>query len=207
MKKFGEYLSSERRKKRISIEKAALDLVIKKTHLESLEAEDWQKLPEPTYVKGYIKNYTRYLGIDSEYAMALYRREFDESKYPQKKLKQEGRRFFITAPKVINLIFILAILTFITYLIVQYSSIFASPKLNLTSPKEDITTSVPAIKITGKTEKDATVAVNGKFIPTDESGNFSYEYILAEGKNQIEIISSFRLSPKSKITRTIRLIR
>ena len=206
MKQFGESLSSQRKKKKISIDRAAKDLVVKKAILEALEKEDWESLPEPAFVKGYIKSYAQYLGLDTEYALALYRREFDESKFPTKKSNHQKKRFFITPPKVINFAFALAIFLFVIYLIVQYSSIISSPKLEITSPKEDETTSVPAIQITGTTEKGSTVSVNGKFVAVDESGNFTDEYILEDGKNTIEIIASLRLSPKTKVQRVIRLV-
>lgn len=206
MKKFGESLSSQRKKKKISIDRAAKDLVVKKTLLEALEKEDWTKLPEPAFVKGYIKSYAQYLGLDIEYILALYRREFDETKFPTKKMHHEKKRFFITPPRIINFAFILAIIIFLIYLGVQYSSVFSSPKLEITSPAEDETISVPAVQISGITEKDAIVSINGQFVAVDENGNFSTQYMLSDGKNQIEIIASFRLSPKTKAQRTIRLI-
>ena len=206
MRKLGESLSLQRKRKRITQDKASIDLAIKKDHLIALEEENWEELPEPTFVKGYVKNYSEYLGLDPEYMLALFRREFDESKFPKKHGHLQEKRLFLTPGKFINFIFIVAILTFVTYITIQYLSILSSPKLDLTSPKSDDITSAPATQIIGKTEKDATVSVNGKFIPVDESGNFSYEYVLQEGKNTIEVIASFRLSPKSKITRTIRLI-
>lgn len=207
MKNFGELLSSQRKKKKISLDKAALDLVIKKRYLEALETEQWEKLPEPTFARGYIKSYAQYIDLDSGYLLALYRREFDESKLPKKTSFREEKRLFFTPTKFINLVFIIAVITFITYIIVQYSSIFSSPKLEIISPKEDETTALPIVQIAGKTEKDATVSVNGQFLPVDDKGNFNGEYKLTDGKNYIEIITSFRLSPKNKMHRTVRLIK
>lgn len=207
MKKFGELLAIARAKRRISTGRASRDLVIKKEHLEALEEENWQELPEPAYVKGYIKSYAEYLKLNPDFVLAIYRREFDERKFPQKLVTRSEERFFITPTKLLNLIFALAIVIFITYIAVQYSSVFSAPKLDISSPQNNEVTTVPVIKITGKTEKDTTVSINGNFAPVDETGNFSYEYILADGKNTFEIIASFRLSPKNKITRTVRLIR
>lgn len=207
MKKFGELLSAARKKKRISLDHASRDLVIKKIHLEALEEENWTQLPESPYVQGYIKSYAKYLSLNPDYLVAIYRREYDETKFPKKPAHKFQKRFFITPNKLLNSVFAIGVIIFITYIIIQYSSVFSSPKLEITSPQNDETISVPAIKISGKTEKDATVSINGHFAPIDESGNFNYEYILNEGKNNIEIISSFRLSPKNKVTRTIRLIR
>lgn len=207
MNKFGELLTAARKKKRISLERASRDLVIKKEILEDLETENWQDLPEQPYVQGYIKSYAKYLNLDQEHALAFYRREYDERKFPKEQAPKSKRRLFITPNKLLNVIFTTGILIFVSYIIVQYSSVFSAPKLDIVSPQNNEITSVPAVKISGQTEKDATVSVDGHFAPVDESGNFSYEYMLAEGKNTIEIIASFRLSPKNKQTRTVRLIR
>ena len=207
MNKFGDLLSAARKKKRISLDHASRDLVIKKIHLEALEGENWAQLPESPYVQGYIKSYAKYLGLSPDYLLAIYRREYDETKFPKKPAHKFQKRFFITPNKVLNSVFVLAVIIFISYIVIQYSSVFSSPKLEIISPENDDTISVPAIKISGKTEKDATVSINGSFAPVDESGNFDYEYLLTEGKNNIEIIASFRLSPKNKINRTVRLIR
>lgn len=207
MNKFGELLTAARKKKRISLGRAAGDLVIKKEILESLEKEDWQDLPEQPYVQGYIKSYANYLNLDPEHVLAFYRREYDERKFPKEPPPKSHRRFFITPNKLLNVVFTISILIFASYIIVQYSSVLSAPKLDIASPQNNEITSVPAVKISGQTEKDATVSVDGHFAPVDESGNFSYEYMLAEGKNTIEIIASFRLSPKNKQTRTVRLIR
>lgn len=207
MQKFGDLLSSARKKKKLSIDKVSEDLVIRKEHIIALENENWSILPEPAIIKGYIKSYAEYLKLDPEYTLALYRRDFDEKKYPNSpKLKKE-KRFFITPNKITNTIFALAILSFIVYIVIQYSSILSSPKLEIINPKSDETTSVPAIQIEGKTEKDATVSINGEFVAVNSTGNFSQQLMLEDGKNTIEVVASFRLSPKNKITREVRLIR
>lgn len=208
MKTFGDLLASKRKQKRITLNKASKDLLIRREHLESLENETWQDLPDAAFVRGYITSYANYLGLDPDYILAIYRRDFDHRKYPRedKSLKRE-RRLFITPARLINLCFILAIVIFILYITTQYSSIFSAPKLEIFAPPSDETTYIPIVQITGKTEEGSTVAIDGKFAPVDEIGNFSYEYMLTDGKNSIEIISSKRLSPKSKKTLTIRLIR
>ncbi len=206
MQKFGDLIKAERKRKKISLEKVAQDLAIKKEHLEALESENWSSLPEPAFIKGYAKSYIDYLNLDSNYALALYRRDFDEKKYPKPNLPKKEKRFFITPNKITNTVFALALVAFFAYIAIQYSSIFSSPKLEILNPKENETTSVPAIQIEGKVEKGATISINGQFVAVDSNGNFSYQYMLEEGKNSIEVVASFRLSPKNKVTREIRRI-
>lgn len=208
MKGLGEILSEARKKKHISQIRAGADLLIKREHIEALENQNWSDLPEPTFVKGFLKTYANYLGLDPIHVLAIYRREFDESKFqkPHRNLRAE-KRLFLTPTRIINLVFILAILIFIAYIGITYSSVLSAPKLEVLSPPADETTSVPVVEIAGKTDSEATVSIEGQFVPVDSQGNFSKEYPLAEGKNLIEVIAAKRLSPKAKIIRTVRLIR
>ena len=208
MSSFGELLKAGRESKRISINKASSKLLIKKDHILALENEDWQSLPEATFVKGYIKSYAEFLELDKDKMLALYRRDFDERKIPvSSDLQKQTKSFFLTPKRFRNSIFALAITAFITYITVQYSSVLKSPKLEVIQPPQDVTVSVPIMEISGKAEGDSQVAIGGEFVPIDADGNFSYSYKLDEGQNTIEIIASKRLSPKTKITRTVRLIR
>lgn len=203
-----EFLSSARKAKRISQNRAARDLNIKKEILESLETANWQDLPEPPIVRGFIKNYADYLGADSKHALALYRREFDEKNYTKKiTVFEKPKKFVLTPTKIVNIFFAGAIIIFIIYIAVQYSSILSSPKLHISSPTDDYTTQVATIVISGQTEAGATVSVDGQFIPVDKDGNFSYQITLDEGQNIFEIIAAKRLSPKTKITRVVRFSR
>lgn len=208
MKGLGEILSEARKKKHISQTRAATDLLIKREHIDALENQNWSGLPEPTFVKGFLKTYANYLGLDPIHILAIYRREFDESKFqkPHRNLRAE-KRLFLTPTRIINLVFILAVLIFIAYIGITYSSVLSAPKLEVLSPPVDETTSVPVVQIAGKTDSEATVSIEGQFVPVDSQGNFSKEYPLTEGKNIIEVIAAKRLSPKAKITRTVRLIR
>lgn len=208
MIKVGELFSQRRKGKKLSLVKASRDLLIKKEHLEAIEEGRWSNLPEPTVTKGFIKNYAHYLGLESSKILALFRREYDEAKYPHKQpILQEKKRLMITPNRLSKILFIVAILSFTIYLILQYSSILSAPKLQVFSPEADMTTTIAVVQISGRTEKEATVSISGEFVAVDDKGNFSYQMILKEGRNSIEIVASKKLSPKSKITRTVRLVR
>jgi len=210
MQTVGELLLAKRKAKNISLTKAARDLVIKKENLEAIENGQWEKLPEPPFAKGFVKNYAQYLGLDPDYTLALYRREYDEAQYPKKPSPLTHQRrllSFITPNRVVVFCTITLILIFIGYLIIQYFSILSAPRLQVFTPADDSTTQVSAVRITGQTEKGAMLAIDGNFVAVDKDGNFSYELKLEEGRNTIEITASKRLSPKTKVTRVIRLSR
>lgn len=208
METAGNLLITRRKAKRISLKKAARDLRIKTEHLQALENSQWQTLPEPIFVKGFIKSYAQYLNLDPDHLLALYRREYDEANYSPKASPLEGRkRFMLTPKRLLSFAFIFAIIIFIIYVSLQYFSILSAPKLEVTSPPNDFATNVPYVIVSGKVEKETTVAIGGEFVAVDSEGNFSYQLTLVEGKNVVEIIAAKRLSPKTKIVRTVRLTR
>jgi cytoskeletal protein RodZ len=45
---------------------------IRRRYLEALEAEDYSSLPAVVYTRGFIRSYSRYLGLDPELALDLY---------------------------------------------------------------------------------------------------------------------------------------
>ena len=206
MTTLAELLSQQRIKRRISLSRASRDLAIKPKYLESLEKGDWQNLPEPPFVKGFIKNYAHYLGLDHQHVLALYRREVDEKKYSQKPL-EKSKGLMLTPNRIASLIAIAVAVIFVVYLFINYLSILSAPRLQITSPPDDLTTAIPSVVIAGRTDKEATISIDGKLVPVDSDGNFSFQLQLEEGQNIIEIIASKRLAPKSKASRTIRLTR
>lgn len=205
MTTLSQMLSQGRKAKDITLETAARDLKISKEHLRALEDATWQDLPDPAFVRGFIKNYADYLDLDANYLLALYRREYDAEKHPKSIPFFKKQKRIISPNKVINLGLLILVIAFIAYLIIQYTSIAKSPVLTVISPPADETTTVPVVLIAGKTEKGATVSINGEFAPVDENGNFSTQLKLKDGQNIVEIIAAKRLSPKTKITRVIRL--
>ena len=208
MNKVGGIFSSARKSKRISVKKASEDLLISRENLEAIEKSDWQNLPEPPFAQGFIRSYAQYLGLNVEHTLALFRREYDEVKYQGKKTPHSAKkRFYLTPSRLASFLTIAVVLVFVSYLVLQYLSVLSSPKLEVNSPPDDLTTSIPAVAILGRTEKGATVAVNGEFVAVNQDGEFSHQLVLAEGRNEIEIVASKKLSPKSRTVKVVRLIR
>ena len=65
MNEIGEILKEARESHGVSIEEAAEDLNIKPSQLKSLEDGDIKKFKDILNVKDFIKDYSKYLGIDS----------------------------------------------------------------------------------------------------------------------------------------------
>ncbi|MDX2242760.1 MAG: DUF4115 domain-containing protein [Leptolyngbyaceae cyanobacterium bins.302] len=64
LKQIGEYLLQVREKQSISLERVAKDTFIPLRLLTALEAGESDRLPEPVYIKGFIRRYADALGLD-----------------------------------------------------------------------------------------------------------------------------------------------
>jgi len=62
----GETLRSNRERKGLSIDQVAQDTRISPRFLEALEDEQFNELPAPVYVRGFLRSYANYLRIDPQ---------------------------------------------------------------------------------------------------------------------------------------------
>ncbi len=68
----GEYLKREREQREVPLSRIAESTRVPQKFLEALEADDFDTLPHPTFVKGYIKSYCKFLGLDETDAVLRY---------------------------------------------------------------------------------------------------------------------------------------
>ena len=72
MQTLGEYLKKSRESRNISLADVSDYTKISKIYLDSLENDDYTKMPAELYVKGYISSYASCVGIDEHKALKLY---------------------------------------------------------------------------------------------------------------------------------------
>ncbi|MGA9348740.1 MAG: RodZ domain-containing protein [Anaerolineae bacterium] len=68
----GQLLQEARQQKGVSLEQVEEATRIRQKFLKALEEEDYTALPAEAYVKGFLRNYALYLGLDPEEVLALY---------------------------------------------------------------------------------------------------------------------------------------
>jgi cytoskeleton protein RodZ len=64
--KIGQLLKSEREKKGLAYEEVSTALFIRRRVIEAIEAGNWDVLPHPVYVRGYVTQYASFLKIQDE---------------------------------------------------------------------------------------------------------------------------------------------
>ena len=72
MGSLGETLRQARLDRGASLDAAEQETRIRRRYLEALESEDYGGLPAVVYVRGFIRSYARYLGLDPESTLDLY---------------------------------------------------------------------------------------------------------------------------------------
>lgn len=206
MKTVGQILKEERLKKNLTLEEIEQRTKIRKKTLLSLENSDWESLPSTTFVKGLIKNYSKFLDLDQVELIAFYRREFDEKKEVKKIIrtnKVTPKRFRLT-PQLVTVGFItLAFVLVLGYLFIQYQSFTGPPLLELTDPKNNIKVNSPEINIVGRTWEDAILKINGEEVPISPGGTFSLSVSLNPGVNIITVTAANRFGKISTEKRTV----
>lgn len=109
MSGIGSYLKRERELRGISLEEISKVTKIGLRILKALESDDFDSLPAPIFVKGFIRSYATYVGLDPVDAVLRYEDYLarHEAKDEVEEIKEERRRT-IPVPAVIGAILIIA---------------------------------------------------------------------------------------------------
>lgn len=73
----GEVLQRTRARQELDIRTVEEQTKIRAKYLRALENEEWDVLPGPTYVRGFLRTYATYLGLDADAIVDEYRRTIE----------------------------------------------------------------------------------------------------------------------------------
>ena len=90
MKEIGEELKAAREEHGVSIEEAASDLNLRVSQIENIESGNLKVFKDVFYLKCFIRDYAKYLGLDDEKIIDDFNEFFFEetSKIPIKEIEQ-----------------------------------------------------------------------------------------------------------------------
>ncbi len=197
----GERLKAARTARRLSLDRVASETKIVKRYLIALEENDYQNLPGNPYIQCFIKAYCQYLGLDETQFIRLYdkERQLFEKLESQPDFKKPIRKiswhYLLVTPKIFRnglIIFILIIC--LVYLGRKIQAIVKPPELTVLTPATDLITKNHAIQITGKTELETNLIINGQKVLVQPDGQFLMQLFLQPGVNTIKITAKKRHS-------------
>ncbi|MBI2040194.1 helix-turn-helix domain-containing protein [Candidatus Microgenomates bacterium] len=212
MRTVGQVLKEERERKLYTLEEIEKSTKIRKELLEALEKGNYTKLPPPTFVQGFIKNYGKFLGLPTDKLLAIYRREFSEGKSPPRILESftnplDKKRIRITPAKILGTVVLGLIITFFIYLWFEYRFLIGAPFLEVSKPQDQVSVSSTAIYVSGRTDPESKVSINNQEIQVDLSGRFSQEIQLTDTSNTIVVTATSKSGKEARIERTVFLRR
>lgn len=199
----GEYIALARKNKFKSLSDVEKGTRIKKDFLISLEAEEWEKLPEYPVVSGFVKSIAHFLDADVDKAAALLRRD-----YPPKVLsmnpKPDVSKQFVWSPKLTFIAGVIAVIIIVlSYLGFQYYKFSSPPSLEVYSPKEDQEVDNP-LSVSGKTDPDAVVIVNNQSAVVSSDGLFETDINVTENLSEVNVSARSRAGRETVIIRKVK---
>ena len=188
-----------------SIDEAAQASGVPQRHIKLLEAEQVERLPSFLYVKAFLSRYCQFLSVDCDPVTLAYEKLFERIKptppRPPSAIKIKKTKI---TPRRISLISIIALFVVLGgFALWQSSFILKPPELTITQPGLEQQTTLDNILVSGLTDPQATVTLNGEQIFVDNNGTFQETVLLNEGINTLTIISSSRFGKQK--TRTVRV--
>ncbi len=182
--------------------------------IERIEEGRYHEISEDVYSRIYLKAYCVFLGLDVAKMHGMYRVEraaskrkhrpmagIEENRHPRKSVP---RHHLIAAPKVVKIgIIALIAVAIAIYFTAALKRIVVPPNITLSAPRDGFMTSERSITVTGKTEPEVQLLINGTQVATDNSGSFQDTLTLHEGLNTITITGSKKYSEEMTVTRRI----
>ncbi len=187
----GEVLKTKRESLGKSLESVSEDTKIQIRFLKYIENNDFSKFDSDVFLTGFIKIYAQYLDLDSTKILALFRRSKPTVKKIDSKTKSKPlfkfKKSFLTPKFFISLSVTIFLLLVIGYIGIQIYNFQSPPKLQITQPLNDQTTTSQYLTVKGKTDSDSSLDINNSPVKVNQDGTFEKEITLNEGINIITV--------------------
>ena len=206
MRKVGEILRTKREEQGKSLQEISEETKVRVEYLDHIEQGEYNKLPDKVYVRGFISTYAAALGLQPDQILPFYRRELQEDDgRDAKELPKhvEKRSIHITPNQVFLSVLAVVVIAFIAFLYIQFQQYAGVPVLIVDFPPKDTQTSLETVEISGKTDSDVRVTVNGQDASVLDDGSFRISYDLRSGVNRIRIVAKNLLGKEQVVERVI----
>lgn len=200
----GGCLQRKREELNLSLEELSRKLGIKREYLESLEKGDYTQLPPSVYVRGFIKSYANCLGIDAPQLVKIYNRETTfvlnederENRRRSEKANHRGwKEYFTVTPRILTCVCSVCIVSVLGYYFMhQINSFNSKPYLFVDNPLADGVVQDQDLWVSGRTESDAILRINGQEISVNGQGDFKEKITLSEGRNLLVVEAKNRFN-------------
>lgn len=207
MSNIGENLKSLREEAGISIDKLSQITKIQEKYLLRLENNEFEKLPSPVYVRGFIKKWAKACNANADELVLQFQRENENL------LEDERRKgikevspppFIITSKHIILVIVILAAAALAAFFYFNQMLVSEVPQVEIVSPSDfNSVTEEEYIFIRGEAQNTEKIFVNGEEMESGNGDSFEFKFPLNAGLNTIIIRAQ---SPEGREVETARKV-
>lgn len=209
MKSVGQILQEARASLKMDVAEVSRITKIRPSFINSIEEDNYIQLPNGATARGFIRNYSQFLGLNPDRILASFRRDFVENQQGQivpRGIADPVNTTSLWTPKTtISAIVILIFAFFGFYLVYQYRLLTGPPALRISQPSANQTVTSDSVEISGQTDPESTISVNSQLVALDKGGLFSVRFPLHAGSNKFTIIATSKSGRTSKIDRFVNL--
>jgi cytoskeleton protein RodZ len=112
----GDLLRTSREEGHIDLDAVVKATKVRRHYLEALENEEWEKLPSQVFVKGFLRSYAAFLGLDTETVLDYYQKAAPRERYQPHALQSINTRSTIWRRTITISLLGLAVIGVIIYL-------------------------------------------------------------------------------------------
>lgn len=190
----GERMKKIRNERRLSLAEVSKSTRIQSKYLEYLEEGEYMKLPADVYVRGFLRSYAIFMGLNETALIKQYEREKGIHKNIKKisdcQVTNDPISFsnLVITPKMIIIgAVVMIVMSSFIYLYAQVNNFVSAPRLVIIKPADGSSTDGNSTHVTGVAEKDAMVFINDQKVLVSENGEFSEDVNLRPGPNMITV--------------------
>ncbi len=201
----GDQLKIRREELGYTLHKVEVVTKIRGRYLRAIETSDFDNLPNDIYSRGFVRQYATFLGLQG----AEMAKRYQEERGNPLKLKRQVKpravelRLGATSRWAASLLTLGVVAVVVGYLLWQFSSLTAAPKLSIVSPGKDAVTDSSSIEVKGTTDPGVDVFLNDVPLPSDVNGHFKTTLILQTGINEVRVVAKNKLGKETRLTRNI----
>ncbi len=208
----GEVLKNKRESLGKNLNTVSTDTKIQRRFLEYIENDQYDKFDSEVFASGFIKIYSKYLGLDVEKLLAVYRRSNLQNGKKEtntsllNKEKTKGAKITVTPQLIAIVALIVFLLSVVGYIGFQIYKFQTPPQLTIFEPSDEFEAKEEKILVKGSTDAGSTVTVNGLPVELDPIGTFEKEITLNEGVNSITVISKKNSNNSLESSQTLKVL-
>lgn len=176
----GEIIKDKRLERGSSLEEVSHVTKINLKYLEGIETNNFEVFGSKAQAKGFIRNYGQFLGLEADFLLAIYKRDYEKEVHTRSKVAINVEDLSITPRKIQLGIIVVIVLVFVVFLLNVVINAFKPPYFKLTSPLEgynsdslQFITSNKSIRFSGETQGFTLIKING--IPLSLNSGFRFE--------------------------------